>query len=227
MKRIGLMMGCAFLILIFSCKHRIVAEPENKMKFERNNVRIEKMGVMEFDSWGFNWNRQYFNGYLMNAILGDYLFEKFAHYKYEPYKGEGQQYWEKLQNKYPYINFFIPEELLDCKLVMKWNNAIIADKNCTINKPDETIGWITFHFSMNKNAEKWSHYRKFIASRATDYSEGGVWYDEAGRKLGLTCCDWPNLILVEVLNEGPVPFYFYEPYESLYGEGYGKYKLNY
>ena len=231
MKQLYVLIGLTLVFMAFtSCETDQMTAPENVTTLDQaafKNSKADKK-MTGFDQWGYNWNAHHFNGYLINAVLGDFLFIDYPHYQYPPYKGEGMPYWDELVGYFDYFVYFMPPELLDCKLVMHWNEKLISNEGVYPEKWMDSNGWITFHFMYDKDKEKWSHFRRMVAARSTDYVENGMWYNKDGTELGVATDVWPELIINQVINTGDVPYLFYrtDPYRSPYSPGYGKYKLN-
>lgn len=225
MKKFVFVIGIIFLAFVFySCDKNLIEEPFNDI--ELKSGKPENKG---FDKWGFNWNAHHFNGYLINAVMGDYLYELMPFHKWQegPYQGEGDTFIDKFGVKFGF--FPINPNLLDCELVMQWNDALISKDGTypvtfwDYSNWENSNGWITFHYKMNKKNEKWSSFQKLVAKRYTDYLEGKIWYDDNGNKIGLVT-DWPTLILVKKVNIGNVPEEFMDSYNSPLAPGLGKYK---
>ena len=225
MKKIHLILGIGLILFLYtSCEKDQITEPENQIANMTSKVKNTKLtGV---DDWGFNYQAHHFNSYLINAILGDPAFEGMPHYKTTVYNGEGISFWNDLVNQYDYIPYFMPIDLLDCNLIMHWNEGLLSRNGVYPATWVDSNGWITFHFKMNKDGQKWSLFRKLVSSKSTDYMLDGIWYNEEGMEIGLASYDWPELIITQVVTTGDVPFFFNDPYNSPYGPGFGKYKLH-
>ncbi|MCY1718949.1 hypothetical protein OU798_01260 [Prolixibacteraceae bacterium Z1-6] len=222
-KSIYFLIVLAVAFIFAACEKDFDEEPEMELK----DAKIEKL--TGFDQWGFNWNAHHFNGYLINAVMSDYLYELMPFYKWGegPYEGEGVEFLDKFITEFGF--FPLDPILLDCKLVMHWNDALInRDGTYPVvfwdySNWENSNGWITFHFSMDKNGEKWSSFQKLVAKRTTDYLENEIWYDKNGDEIGLPT-DWPTLIMVKKVNNGNTPYMFLDSYNSPLAPGLGKYK---
>ncbi|MDX8338729.1 hypothetical protein SLH46_06025 [Draconibacterium sp. IB214405] len=227
-KSILLFVVCTLILVFAGCEKNFVEDPVDSLELKSGNSGNDKLNG--FDEWGFNWNAHHFNGYLMNAVMGDYLYDFMPFYKWNegPYQGEGDEFIVKFVNEFGF--FPIYPSLLDCKLVMHWNDALITkDGIYPVYAWDysgwvDSNAWITFHYSMDKDGEKWSSFQKLVAQRATDYLEDGVWYNENDEAIGLAS-DWPTLILIKKVNTGNVPDMFMDSYNSPLAPGLGKYKI--
>ncbi|MDU8885609.1 hypothetical protein RXV94_05520 [Yeosuana sp. MJ-SS3] len=224
MRNIYLLMLLALVSFSFtSCDKDEIIKPEQEMELLSSKANKDKLtGV---DEWGFNFQAHHFDNYLINAILGDPAFANFPHYKQTIYNGEGISFWNDLISDYDYIPYMMPVDLLDCKLIMHWNEGLLSKDGIYPDTWIDSNGWITFHFKMNKDGEKWSYFRKLVSSRSTDYMADGIWYDQYGNEIGVQSYDWPTLIITQIVNTGDVPFFFDQTYTSPYGPGFGKYKL--
>lgn len=145
-----------FLGIYTSCERYELLVSINQATFKSLKTADTKANdkLTGFDQCGYNWNAHHFNGYLINAIIGDFLFKDYPHYKYSTFKGEGVPYWDELVNNFDYFIYFVPPELLDCKLAMHWNEKLISNKGVYPEKWMDSNGWITFHFINYKDGKK-------------------------------------------------------------------------
>jgi predicted DNA-binding protein (MmcQ/YjbR family) len=238
MKKLVFIIAIIVLGLMFTdCEKDFVEDPANDLglKSSKNDK------LTGFDEWGFNWNAHQFNGYLINMMLGDHYFEGWAHYQQHVYDGEGIEFWNMLQATYGYFHFLMPVELLDAKLNAHWNNGLISKNGVYPATWLNSDAWISFKYSGNDGNEHWSHFRKLVATKTGDYLDKqdtngdgivdmnddlGTWYNADGEEIGFESAYWPELIVVQVINTGNVPPFFYAEYVSPWGPGYGHYKSN-
>ena len=110
------------LMLFFSCEKYNSFEP----KPDQAELKAGHTPLTGFDEWGFNYQAQLFDGYLINAMFGDPAFAAMEHYKTMVYKGEGPEFWEQVIAEYDYFEYMMPAGLLDCKMKMKWNTELIG-----------------------------------------------------------------------------------------------------
>lgn len=209
------------LMLFTSCEKDLLMEPSSESSLKSASNASGKLNT--FDVYGFNWQAHHFNGYLVNAILGDYLYKDMPFHNWKPYAGEGESFIQEFDNTFGF--FMLPPALLDCELVMHWNDELIS---CEGVYPDTWIdsnGWITFHYSMDIKGQKWSQFQKLVATRSTDYLENGIWYNKEGKEIGIMSYDWNTLIIVKVVSTGNVPAFMYPEYNSALSSGLGKYKV--
>lgn len=215
-----------FTIICLACEKGELYEPESfsdTPELKSSNKGNEKLtGV---DEWGFNWQAGQFDSYLINAILGDRMFMGMPHYKQAVYHGEGIEFWNDLLEQYPYIMYFMPASLLDCRVIMHWNEGLISKQGVYPDTWLDANAWISFKFIMNHEGEKWSHFRKFVSVRSTDVLDNGIWYSKDGDEIGPYSYDWGTLVEIQTVSHGDVPEFFYEDMKSPYGPGYGKYKV--
>ncbi|MCG9972793.1 hypothetical protein [Christiangramia crocea] len=158
-----------------------------------------------YDQWGFNFTAHNFKGYLINAMLGDPAFEGMPHYR-QPgliYHGEGQGFWDELVLEYPYFTQMMPAGLLDCRLEMKWNDAMLNSEGVYPPTWNDADAWIMFKYKMHTPNENWSQLRKLVSISTGDELIDGVWYDSDGREIGIESYYWSDrLIIKQVVNTG-------------------------
>ncbi len=181
-----------------------------------------------FDEWGFNYTAQIFDSYLINALIADPAFKDAEHYRETAYKGEGSEYWDNFISNYPYFQYWMPAGLLDCRMKMKWNDALLPPSGIYPDSWNNTDAKIEFKYMMDSETENWMQIRKLIAIFDTDYLEGDRWYNENGEEIGMKSYYWPDeLIIVQVLNVGEnpyVPFAMPPDYTAPFGHGWGSQK---
>lgn len=168
-------------------------------------MSTEKERTTGYDAWGFNFVAHNFNSYLINAMLGDPAFQGMPHYR-KPglvYRGEGVDFWNALILEYPYFTQMMPAGLLDCKLEMKWNDALLNKEGIYPPTWDNTESWIVFKYKMHTETENWTHVRKLVSISNGDQLIDGIWYDAEGKEIGIKSYYWPNqLIIKQVINTG-------------------------
>jgi len=232
MKRIIILTGILFIAVLFTA-----CEKEEAELYENDLVKSGKDKLTGFDEWGFNWNAHEFHGYTVNMLLGDHAFIGWPHYKQELYDGQGMEFWDYLVETYymdlggyewHYFPDLMPGDLLDSRLVCKWNDALISkDGEYPLAGWMDTDAWIVFDYSGEVDGKQWKAMRKLVAAKSTDELVDGVWYNEDGEEIGLDALFWSDLIVIQVVNNGdvpPFPFFYYD-YNSPDGSGYGQYKL--
>lgn len=158
-----------------------------------------------YDEWGFNFQAHNFKSYLINAMLGDPAFEGMPHYR-QPglvYHGEGQVFWDNLVAEYPYFNQMMPYGLLDCKMEMKWNDALLDTNGIYPPTWNDTGAWIIFKYKMNSGNERWTQVRKLVSISTGDELINGYWYNSEGQEIGMQSYYWSDtLIIKQVVNNG-------------------------
>ncbi|PWE01431.1 hypothetical protein [Marinilabilia rubra] len=227
MKKLIYSVALLGLLLAFSaCEKNEMIEPEipgNSSSLKSsNNGNMKLTGV---DDWGFNWQAGHFDGFLINAILGDHMFMGMPHYKQAIYHGEGIEFWNNLVNQYPYIVYFMPASLLDCRVIMHWNEELVSKQGVYPATWLDANASISFKFMMNNGDENWSQFRKFVSVRSSDELINGIWYSEDGVEIGPYSYDWGTLVEIQTVSRGYIPEFFYEDMKSPNGPGYGKYKI--
>lgn len=211
-------------VFLTACEKQFINDPADPLQSSLKNKNAEMIALKTFDEWGFNWNAHHFDGYLVNAILADHMFMGYPHYKKTIYNGEGIEFWNNLLDSYSYFAYFMPDFLLDCHVVMHWNEALISSEGVYEASWTGTDAWITFKFRGENNGESWSHFRKLVAVSETDsLYDDGTWHNAAGAQIGLQS-DWAELMVIQVVNTGAVPPVFYAPYRSPAGSGLGTFK---
>lgn len=211
-------------IFLFSCNNDPIDEILDPAALKTTVKTNEKL--TGFDEWGFNWRAHQFNGYTINMMLGDHFFEGWPHYKQFVYHGEGEEFWEMIVSNYDYFPFLMPVELLDSKLNMHWNNDLITKDGVYPATWVDTNAWIDFKYSGKDGNKTWSHFRKLVASKSTDVLTDGIWYNQHGQEIGVESWYFPELIVIQVVNTGDIPPFFYDEYKTPWGPGYGNYKGN-
>lgn len=214
-----------FLLLFVACESEFVNEPL-LVASELKASNTDKTKLTGFDEWGFNYNACLFDGYLINAMFGDPAFMYMPHYKDMVYTGEGDSFWEEVVSKYSYFVYMMPADMLDCKLMMKWNTNLLSKEGIYPVTWVDSGAWIVFHYQMNTDEQKWSQVRTLIACRSTDTLDGDFWYDADGIEIGKKSYYWSELIIVKVVNNGDNPFIpsaMPDDYLSPSGAGVGKY----
>jgi len=205
-------------LALTSCENEMLQDFTADSSLKSKDTKLNR-----FDDWGFNWQAHHFNGYLVNAIMGDYLYRDMPFHKWAVYQGEGDIFIQEFMDEFGF--FLIPPALLDVNLVMQWNEALISSRGVYPESWIDSDGWITFHFKKDLGEEKWSQFQKLVAKRTTDRLENGIWYNREGEEIGIASADWETLIIVKVVNTGNVPSFMYPEYKSGMGAGLGKYKI--
>jgi len=163
-----------------------------------------------YDAWGFNFKAHNFKSYLINAMLGDPAFKDKPHYRQSGlvYHDEGRDFWNELIKDFPYFDQIMPPGLLDCKMEMKWNDALLNSDGVYPPTWNDTGAWIMFKYKMNTESEKWNHIRKFVCiSEGDELKQDGFWYNSDGEEIGMKSYYWPDsLIIKQVINAGDNPW---------------------
>jgi hypothetical protein len=224
MKKLVFLVAIIVVGLMFTaCEKNFVEDPANDLQLKSS--KNDKL--TGFDEWGFNWNAHQFKGYTINMMFGDHFFMYYPHYKKYVYKGEGPDFWDMVVSEFSYFPMLMPGELLESKLLCRWNEALISSEGEYPAGWMDTDAWIVFNYSGEIEGKHWKSMRKLVAAKSTDQLVEGVWYNEQGDEIGLDALFWTDLIVVQVVNNGEVPPFpfFYSDYNSPNGPGYGEYKL--
>ncbi len=215
------------LAMVFAgCEKEFIHETENQAELKNGKSDHDKL--IGFDEWGFNFNAQLFDNYLINVMFGDPKFAGMPHYRQMIYQGEGEEFWDEVINNYPYFVNFMPPDLLDCQMKMKWNEDLLSKSGIYPESWVDSEAWIVFHYKMNTEFQKWTQIRTLVARQSTDYLEGDRWYDKDGNEIGKKSYYWNDLIIIRVINNGDNPFVpdvMPDDYIRPKGEVMGKYSL--
>jgi len=115
----------------------------------------------------------------------------------------------------------------DVKLVMKWNDAWLSNKDCDYDgKLDRHYGyksyigsgaWCTNHQSGGKGKDRWTYFVKIVAAPADAYEEDDYWYTADGTEIGPVI--WGEFATIQEVESGEGATYV-----SPAGPGFGKWK---
>lgn len=220
MKKLSLIIGFILLFSFSGCEKDFGLNQTNDQNLDSSELKkADNRGMNEY---GFNWKAHHFNGYLVNVYFSDTYFQYYPFYNYPPYQGEGEIFIEEFYNNFGF--FVLPEGFLDCKLVMHWNEALISSEGVYPETWVDTGGWITFHYKLGEGKDRWSQFRKYVATKSTDVLDEGLWYTMDGELIGKFCPMWPELVLLKVVNTGDVPDIMPIEYIGENSPGFGKYK---
>jgi len=122
-----------------------------------------------YNEWGYNYQAHLFNG--------DYC-------DYHPYYREGGAGHEGCIAEYS-----------DVKLVMKWNDSWLSNKDCdgdgTLDRhygSDSYVGsgaWETNHMTGGSGKDKWTYFTKIVAAPDGSEKVNGKWYFMDGDEVSL------------------------------------------
>ena len=176
-----------------------------------------------YDIFGYNYQAHMFSGYYCNVYLGGAGFP--------PYEGDDDAYLA--ENPDAENHWAWPYR--DVKLIMKWNDAWLSNKDCDDDGAldrhygyDSYIGsgaWETNHQSGSYTDEdgkeyKWNYFVKIVAAPADAYVEDGIWYTDNGAEIGLVI--WGDFaVIMRVYNDQGTGDHGIE-YLSPAGPGFGK-----
>jgi len=113
----------------------------------------------------------------------------------------------------------------DVKLMMKWNDAWLSNKDCDgdglldrHSGYDTYIGsgaWMTNHQTGEDDGQKWVYFVKIVAAPADAYVDGGKWYAADGTEIGPVI--WGAFAIIQQVESG-----MGATYVSPSGPGLGK-----
>jgi len=181
--------------------------------------------MVGYDLYGYNYQAHMFKGSYANVYLGKD--------KFPPYEGDDGAYladWPDVVNKWywPYR---------DVKLIMKWNDAWLSNKDCDGDDLldryygfDSYIGsgaWETNHMSgtdvgADGNEYKWSYFCKIVAVPADATAIDGIWYAADGTEIGPVI--WGSFATIQEISNDPGTGDHGKLYLSPAGPGFGHFK---
>ncbi|MFW6025005.1 MAG: hypothetical protein ACOCRX_01555 [Candidatus Woesearchaeota archaeon] len=150
-----------------------------------------------YDEYGYNYQGNMFKGSYANAYLGGLGFP--------PYDGNDEKYLEENPNAentwvWPYR---------DTKLVMKWNDAWLSNKDCDEDGKldrhygyDSYIGsgaWVTNHMMGGQGKDKWTYFTKIVAVTDDAELEDGIWYN-GNKEIGPSI--WGQFATIQTVESG-------------------------
>ena len=125
----------------------------------------------------------------------------------------------------------------DVKLMMKWNDAWLSNKDCDgdglLDRHygfDSFIGsgaWLTNHMSGqyiddDDRTCDWNYFVKIVAVPAGAYNDGGIWYTVDGNLIGQDI--WGEFAIIQVVNNDVCDGVHGAQFVSPVGPGFGKFK---
>jgi hypothetical protein len=139
-----------------------------------------------YDGYGYNYQGHMFSGSFANVYLGGDGFP--------PYEGDDEAYLA--ENPLAANHWSWPYR--DIKLLMKWNDAWLSNKDCDGDgKLDRHYGfdsyvgsgaWETNHqwgsYEDDGEVYQWNYFCKIVAVPADAYVEGVSWYTADGAEIG-------------------------------------------
>jgi len=138
-----------------------------------------------YDIFGYNYQAHMFNGYYVNTYLGGD--------GSPPYDGDAEAYLA--DNPGVASKWYWPYH--DVKLMMKWNDAWLSNKDCDGDGKldryygfDSYIGsgaWLTNHMwgsYEDGKTYKWNYFTKIVAVPTDAVLVDGVWYTAGGTEIG-------------------------------------------
>jgi hypothetical protein len=176
-----------------------------------------------FDPYGYNYNAHLFRGSYANVYLGGAGFP--------PYEGDDAAYLA--ENPGAASHWAWPYR--DVKLVMKWNDAWLSNKDCDGDgKLDRHYGytsyvgsgaWETNHMLGDYIADEkkchWEYFVKIVAGPSDGYVDGGYWYTADGVEIGPVI--WGSFAIILQVENDPCADIHGVQYLSPNGAGFGKY----
>lgn len=173
------------------------------MTYSSGHYLAEESLTTGFDEYGYNYQAHLFKGSYANAYLGRDGFP--------PFTGDDDSYLEA--NPGAASKWYWPYH--DDKLLMKWNDAWLANTDCDADgKLDRHYGsesytgsgaWETNHMSGSyEEAGKtctWESFTKIVAVTSDATQESGIWYAADGTEIGLDI--WGEFAIIQDLVNDP------------------------
>lgn len=201
--------GCTTIqdgVLTYSVGHYLEGEPL-------------KVG---YDIFGYNYQAHMFNGYYANSYLGKEGFP--------PYEGDTEAYLEE----YPEAanKWYWPYR--DVKLMMKWSDIWLSNKDCNDDgildrggpggtSSDAEGAWLTNHQSgWNDDGTRWIYFVKIVAAPDDAYKQGGYWYTADDIEIGPVI--WGAYARILQISNDPAYDEHGVLYKSPASPGFGYYK---
>jgi len=197
---------------------------DGELTYSAGHYLAEEPLVVGYDPYGYNYQAHMFKGSYANVYLGGDGFP--------PYEGDGKAYLA--ENPTAEGKWYWPYR--DVKLIMKWNDAWLSNKDCDDDGKldrhygfDSYIGsgaWETNHqsgtYKDDGNEYKWSYFCKIVAAPADATATDGVWYAADGTEIGPVI--WGAFATVQqVYNDTGTGEHGIE-YLSSSGPGFGHFK---
>jgi len=175
-----------------------------------------------YDPYGYNYQAHMFSGYYCNVYLGGAGFP--------PYEGDDEAYLA--ENPGAANHWAWPYR--DVKLVMKWNDAWLSNKDCDRDgKLDRHYGydgyigsgaWETNHqwgsYEEDGKTCKWNYFCKIVAAPADASINNGNWYTTDDVEIGPVI--WGAFATIQQVYNDPCAGECGIEYLSPAGPGFGK-----
>lgn len=178
--------------------------------------------MLGFDPYGYNYQGHMFSGSYANVYLGRDGFP--------PYEGDADAYLA--ENPDAENHWTWPHR--DVRLVMKWNDAWLSNKDCVGDGVldrhyghDSYIGsgaWETNHQSGSYEEDgetyKWNYFVKIVAVPADATLVGGIWRTADDTEIGPVI--WGQFAIIQQVENDPGLGLHGAQYISPAGPGFGK-----
>jgi len=214
--KILLLILCCVLVLgVIGAKNKdCTTIQDGVLRYSTGHYLADQPLVLGYDPYGYNYQAHLFNGSYANVYLGGAGFP--------PYEGDDDAYLA--ENPGAANHWAWPYR--DVKLVMKWNDAWLSNKDCDEDGKldrhygyDSYIGsgaWETNHMSGVEDEEHWTYFTKIIAVPADAEKVAGIWYDADGIEIGPDI--WGEFATIMDVESGAGATYI-----SPAGPGFGQY----
>ena len=176
-----------------------------------------------FDPYGYNYQAHLFKGSYANVYLGGN--------GYPHYTGDDETYLA--ENPGVIVTWYWPYR--DVKLVMKWNDAWLSNKDCDddgaldrhygYNSYIGSGAWETNHqWGTYESGDKtcdWNYFCKIVAVPADANKVDGIWHAADGVEIGADI--WDQFAIILQVENDPCAGLHGQQYKSPYSAGFGKY----
>jgi len=208
MKKLGIILGCVVIFV--------------------GMMMVPGAGKGGFNEYGYNYRAHIFNGYYANVYLG-----REEEGSWLPYEGDTEAYL----NENPGVESKWYWPYRDVRLVMKWNDAWLSDKDRDGDGKldrhygyDSYIGsgaWETNHQSETYIGEdgkkhRWTYFVKIIAVPEGATLQNSIWYTTEETEIGPVI--WGVFAIIQQVYNDPYGGYHGIEYLSPAGPGFGKWK---
>ena len=220
MKKIGIILGCAVVLVGMMVipgmagKGRCVTIQDGVLTYPPGRYLADQPLKVGYDIFGYNYQAHMFRGYYANVYLNKDGFP--------PYEGDTQAYLD--ENPGAASKWYWPYR--DIRLIMKWNDAWLSNKDCDENGLlDRHYGhgsyigsgaWETNHQSGGKGKDHWVYFCKIVAVPQGAGKVDGIWYAD-GTEIGPDI--WGAFAIIQEVESGEGATYV-----SPAGPGFGKWK---
>ena len=209
MKKMGIILGCAFILVgimmvpALAGKSGCTTIQDGVLTYPAGRYLAGEPLRVGYDIFGYNYQAHMFRGYFSNVYLnGDGL---------PPYEGDTDAYLA--ENPSAATKWHWPYR--DIRLIMKWNDAWLSNKDCDGDGLlDRHYGhtsyigsgaWETNHqrgtYEVDGEECRWNYFVKIVAAPQGAYADGGFWYTADGKEIGSII--WGSFARIQQVSNDP------------------------